>query len=107
MQARSKLNIVGTLICQTLMDFEINHEEYKTIINEEENSRRLKENIAMMKGSDVLNEKKLKPIKLCGKIIKMHKNLKENFFSFYKMIDINADTYAENCVHTINVVKKR
>ena len=37
----------------------------------------------------------------------MHKNLKENFFSFYKMIDINADTYAENCVRTINVVKKR
>ena len=57
MQARSKLNIIGTLICQTLMDLEINHEEYKTIINEEENYRRLKENITMMKGSDVLNEK--------------------------------------------------
>ena len=40
-----------------LIDFEINPEEYKTIINEEENHRKLKENIRMIKGSDELNEK--------------------------------------------------
>ena len=32
--------------------------------------------------------------------------IKKIFFNKYKMIDINADTYAKNCVHTINVIKK-
>ena len=57
MQARSKLNSIETLISQVLIDFEISPEEYKTIINEEENHRKLKENIRMIKGSDELNEK--------------------------------------------------
>ena len=35
----------------------------------------------------------------------MHKIKKKNF-SCIKMFNINADTYAENCVHTINVIKK-
>ena len=37
--------------------FEIGPEEYKTIINEEENHRKVKENIRMIKGRDELNEK--------------------------------------------------
>ena len=57
MQARSKLNSIETLISQVLIDFEISPEEYKTIINEEENHRKLKENIRLIKGSDELNEK--------------------------------------------------
>ena len=40
-----------------LIDFEISPEEYKRIINEEENRRKLKENIRLIKGSDELNEK--------------------------------------------------
>ena len=43
--ARSKLNRIENLISQALIDLEISHEEYKTIINEEENYRKLKENI--------------------------------------------------------------
>ena len=33
--------------------------------------------------------------------------IKEIFFLTYiKMTNINANTYAENCVHTIEVIKK-
>ena len=41
MLAQSKLNSIETLIYQALIDLEISHEEYKSIINEEENYRRL------------------------------------------------------------------
>ena len=64
MLVRSKLNSIETLISQALIDLKISHEEYKTIINEEENYRRLKENIRMMKSEkidaekDQLNEEK-------------------------------------------------
>ena len=42
--AKKKLNSHGTLVSQVLIDLEITHEEYKSIINEEENYRRLKKN---------------------------------------------------------------
>ena len=64
MLATSKLNSTETLMSQALLDLEINHEENKTIVNEEENYRGLKENIRMIKNNDELNEeegKKLKP----------------------------------------------
>ena len=47
---RSKLNSIEELVSQALLDLEISHEEFKAIINEEENYRRLKEN--RMKKSD-------------------------------------------------------
>ena len=49
--ARSKLNSIEKLVSQALLDLEISHEEFKAIINEEENYRRLKEN-RMMKSDD-------------------------------------------------------
>ena len=49
MLARNKLNSIETLISQALIDLEISHEEYKTTVNEEENYRRLKVNIRMIK----------------------------------------------------------
>ena len=45
-----------TLISQKLVDLEINHEEQKSIINEEENYSRLKGNIRNIKNDDELNE---------------------------------------------------
>lgn len=42
--ARSTLNSIETLIFQELIDSEINHEEYTTIINEEEKYRGYKNN---------------------------------------------------------------
>ena len=54
--AKSKLNSIETLIFQALIDLEISHEEFKTMLNEEENYKRLKENIRMMKNNDELNK---------------------------------------------------
>ena len=56
MLAKSKLNSIETLISQALIDIEISHEEYKAIIIEEENYRRLKENIKVMKSDDQKDE---------------------------------------------------
>ena len=50
MLARSKLNIIESKISETLINNEISHEDFMTVINEERNYRKLKENIRMMKG---------------------------------------------------------
>ena len=52
MLAKSKLNSIEKLVSQALIDLEFSHEEYKSIINEEKNYRRLKGNIRMMRSSD-------------------------------------------------------
>ena len=39
---RSKLNSIEKLVYQALIDLEISYEEYKTVMNEDENCRRLK-----------------------------------------------------------------
>ena len=36
MLAKSKLNSIETLVSQALIDLEISHEEFKTIVNEKE-----------------------------------------------------------------------
>ena len=56
MVAKSKLNSIETLISQALIDLESSHEEFKTIINEEKNYRRLKGNIRMTKSNDKKDE---------------------------------------------------
>ena len=50
MLARSKLNSVESKISGALVNNQISHENFITIINEERNYRELKENIRMMKG---------------------------------------------------------
>ena len=45
MLAKSKLNSIKVLISQALRNLKISHEEFKAIINEEENYRSLKEDI--------------------------------------------------------------
>ena len=52
MFTKSKLNSIEKLEYQALINLEINHEECKSIINEEESYRRLKWKIKMMKSSD-------------------------------------------------------
>ena len=44
------------IVSQALTDLEISQEEFKTIINEEENYRKLKEDIRKMKSDDELSE---------------------------------------------------
>ena len=52
MLARSQLNSIESKISETLMNNQISHEDFMTIINEERNYRELKESIRMMKSQE-------------------------------------------------------
>ena len=52
MLARSKLNSKEGKISEALINNQISHEDFITIMNEERNYRELKENIRMMKGQE-------------------------------------------------------
>ena len=52
MLARSKLNSTESKISEELINNQISHEDFITIINEERNYRESKENIRMMKGQE-------------------------------------------------------
>ena len=58
MLARSKLNSIETSTSKALMDYEVSHEEYQTIINGQEKYRKMKEDIRTIKSqkSNELNE---------------------------------------------------
>ena len=53
MLARSKLNSIERKIYGALINNQISHEDFMTIINEKRNYRELKESIRMMKGQEV------------------------------------------------------
>ena len=76
MLARSKLNSIESKISKALMDNEISHEDFETIINEEKKYRELKESIRMMNSqrSDV---EKISLIEE-GKKISINKVIKRN-----------------------------
>ena len=42
--AKSKLNSIETLVSQALIDMEIRHEEFITVLNEKDKSEKMKEN---------------------------------------------------------------
>ena len=48
MLARSKLNSIESKISEALINNEISHEDFMTILNEEKKYRELKESIRMM-----------------------------------------------------------
>ena len=48
MLARSELNSIESKISEALINNEINHEDFMTIVNEEKKYRELKESIRMM-----------------------------------------------------------
>ena len=52
--AKSKLNSIETLMSQALIDLDISHEEFKTIVNEKEKYEQMKENIRNTKSRDEL-----------------------------------------------------
>ena len=45
MLAKSKLSSIDTLISQALIDMDISHEEFITILNEKHNHEMMKENL--------------------------------------------------------------
>ena len=56
MLAKSKLNIIETLMSQALIDLDINHEKCKTIVNEKEQYEQMKESIRYTKSRDELSK---------------------------------------------------
>ena len=56
MLAKSKLNSIETLMSEALIDVDISHEEFKTIVNEKEKYVRMMENIRNTKSRDELSE---------------------------------------------------
>ena len=52
MLARSKFNSIESKISEALINNQISHEDFITIINEEKNYRELKESIRMIKGQE-------------------------------------------------------
>ena len=52
MLARSKLSSIESKISDALMNNQISHEGFMTIINEERNYREFKKSIRMMKGQE-------------------------------------------------------
>ena len=54
--ARSKLNIIETLISQALTDFDISHEEFSKIIYEKNNYKQIRDNIKSVKSINDLNK---------------------------------------------------
>ena len=61
--AKSKLNSIESLVSQALIDMEISHEEFITILNEKEKYEKIKEDIRTIKSSDKLNKEEGKRIK--------------------------------------------
>ena len=56
--ARKKLNSIESKIFETLINNEISHEDFVTIVNEEKKYRELKESIRMMNNQRNDTEKK-------------------------------------------------
>ena len=52
MLAKSELNSIENLMSQALIDLEISHEEFRTIVNEKERYEQMKGNIRNIKSSD-------------------------------------------------------
>ena len=56
MLAKSKLNSIETLMSQALIDLDIKHEEFKTIVNEKEKYEQMKKSIRNTKSRDKLSK---------------------------------------------------
>ena len=52
MLGKSKLNSIESKISEALINNQVSHEDFLTIINEEKNYRELKENIRMLIGQE-------------------------------------------------------
>ena len=81
MLARSKIDIIELTISKELIDNEISHEEFTTIINEERNYSELKKSISMMKSQrNNINEATIKNQKQKNKesaLMKLLNKMKE------------------------------
>ena len=83
MLARSKCNRIESKISEALINNETNHEDFMTIINEENKYRELKESIRIMNSqrSDTEKNNLIKEGKKLSvnEVIKSNKTIKNNF----------------------------
>ena len=56
MLAKSKLNSIETLMSQAVIDLDISHEEFKTIVSDKEKYEQMKESIGNTKSRNELSE---------------------------------------------------
>ena len=56
MLAKSKLNSIETLISQALIDMDISHEEFVTILNEKDKYEKMKDNLRSQNENYVSND---------------------------------------------------
>ena len=88
MLARSILNSIESKITEALINNEISHEDFKTIINEERNYRELKESIRMMncQRSDTKKINVIEEVKKTGidEIIKCNEIISNSLKSKYR-----------------------
>ena len=54
--AKSKLDSIETLVFQALINLDISHEKFRTIVNEKEKYEQLEESIRNIKSRDELSE---------------------------------------------------
>ena len=59
MLAKSKLNSIETLVSQALIDMEISHEEFNTIIREKQKYERMTENVRNVSERSSAENKKI------------------------------------------------
>ena len=85
MLVKSKLNSIETLISLALVDLETSHEEFKTIVNEEEKYEGM-EGIRMIKTINKSNKEESKTTDMWVKRVRVYKIKNINlFFNVYKM----------------------
>ena len=86
MLAKSKLNRMKTLMSQALIDLDISHEEFKTIVHEEERYEQMKENISRDELSE--NSRDIR------KKVEMYRSFSKNIilFCMCKMVEITKET---------------
>ena len=60
MLAKSKLNSIEVLVSKALTDMEVSHEEYATILKEEDKYEKMKENVRNMSGKLEEKQKNMK-----------------------------------------------
>ena len=87
MLAKSKLNSIETLISQALIDMNISHEEFITILKEKDKYEKMKDNLRSE------NEKSYKLIRLSSVKSKIWKNKKWKTFKKNFLYSIKAKSY--------------
>ena len=60
MLAKSKLNSIKTLISQALIDMEISHEQFVTILKEKDKYKKMKENLRSENEKQIMRSSSIK-----------------------------------------------